>query len=165
MRALVLLGLTFSMGCGDDVRKAPRDSAIDSKLIDGATVDTVMIDGSLVDASPDGPPADAGPDATMADAAPDAFQAVVTVTCANTEPVISTTDGVFSYSGSPVTIAQNTAVKFVMSATHNVVPNTTGSDPGLVVGFATTKCLKFTTTGTFGFHCGPHSFTGSVTVN
>jgi plastocyanin len=39
------------------------------------------------------------------------------------------------------------------------------SDTGLNVGFGETKCLKFTKQGAFGFHCQPHSFTGTVTVN
>ena len=44
-------------------------------------------------------------------------------------------------------------------------PNTTMSDPGLNVGFGATKCLRFTAPGTFGFHCTPHGFAGTVTVN
>jgi plastocyanin len=46
-----------------------------------------------------------------------------------------------------------------------VQPNTqTTTDPGLVVNFSETKCLKFTAAGTYGFYCGPHGFSGTVTV-
>jgi plastocyanin len=40
----------------------------------------------------------------------------------------------------------------------------TTSDSGLHVNFNETKCLKFTKQGTFGFHCGPHGFLGTITV-
>jgi plastocyanin len=52
-----------------------------------------------------------------------------------------------------------------MSTTHNVVPTTTMSDPGLNVPFGGTKCLMFTKPGTFKFKCAPHGFSGTVTVN
>ncbi len=71
----------------------------------------------------------------------------------------------FAYSPMATTINMGQVVKFVMPAEHNVVPNTTMSDPGLMVNFSETKCLRFTQTGTFGFHCAPHGFTGTVTVN
>ena len=63
------------------------------------------------------------------------------------------------------TIQVNGIVRFTMPADHNVVPNTlTTTDPGLTVPFNTTKCLRFTTAGTFGFNCGPHGFAGTIVV-
>jgi plastocyanin len=93
---------------------------------------------------------------------------VVAVSCTGgIAPVatIMTADGTFAYSPNAVTIMQGQVVEFMMSGTHNVVPNTSSSDPGLMVDFGATKCLQFTKTGTFGFHCMPHGFMGTVTVN
>ena len=104
--------------------------------------------------------------AKLADAAIDAPQHVFAITCPPAPAAtIMTNDGAFAYMPNSVTIAQNGIVLFIMSNIHDVVPDATNSDPGLSVGFAESKCLQFTTTGTFGFHCGPHGFTGSVTVN
>jgi len=98
------------------------------------------------------------------DAAP---PTVVGVTCPATPAgTIITTDAVFMYQPTSVSINVGQVVKFTMSATHNVVPDTTdSSDSGLNVDFSATKCLMFTSPGTFHFHCAPHSFEGSVTVN
>lgn len=134
MRSTSRLLLLWCAACGGDDSPAPRDAGTDGKLVD----------------------------ANLVDAAPDAFQSVVTVTCAGTEPTIATSG--FAYSPNTLTINQGEAVKFVMPSSHNVVPSTTGSDPGLSVPFSTTRCLQFNMTGTFGFFCGPHGFTGSVTV-
>jgi len=90
---------------------------------------------------------------------------VVTVDCASVTPAatIMETDGSFAFMPTAATIMQNQAVKFITSTTHNIVPNA-GNDPGLTVPFNTTACLKFTAKGTFMFHCGPHGFQGTVTV-
>ena len=110
------------------------------------------------DSSPNTPDA-----AAPVDAAP---PTVTTVTCpGGTVPTITATDGIdTTYSPSTLLISVGQIVKFTMPSTHNVVPNPTMSDPGLVVGLNATKCLMFSKAGTFGFHCGPHSFVGTVTV-
>src|ERR1700690_366627 len=91
---------------------------------------------------------------------------LVVVDCGSVTPTatIMTNDATMSYAGSPATINMGQVVKFTTSANHNVTPNTSASDPKLSVDFATTKCMMFTSTGTFGFHCSVHGFTGSVTV-
>lgn len=89
----------------------------------------------------------------------------VTPCPATPDATIMTVDSTFMFMPAAVTITQGQVVKFMTSAAHNVVPNTSMSDSGLSVGFAATKCLRFTKAGTFGFHCGPHSFMGTVTVN
>ncbi|HEY5949887.1 MAG TPA: plastocyanin/azurin family copper-binding protein [Kofleriaceae bacterium] len=92
---------------------------------------------------------------------------VVAVTCPTTaDATVMTTNGSFSFMPAATPLALNGVVKFVMSSEHNVVPNTIApmTDPGLMVNFGETKCLKFTAVGTFGFACGPHSFAGTVTV-
>ena len=92
---------------------------------------------------------------------------VVAVTCpATPAATISTLDTQFAYMPTTQSISVGQVVKFSMSATHNVVPNTTNSsDPGLQVNFNETKCLMFTAPGTFHVHGAPHSFEGSVSVN
>ncbi len=97
------------------------------------------------------------------DAAP---ATVVAVACPGAPAAtIITTDALFMYQPMSATINVGQVVKFMMSASHNVVPNTTdSSDPGLMVNFNETKCLMFTAPGTFHFHCAPHSFEGSVVV-
>ena len=91
---------------------------------------------------------------------------VVGVTCpATPDATITVTAGGGAYSPMATTVPLNAIVKFVMTPTHDTKPNTvTTTDPGIVVGFGETKCLKFTATGTFGFYCSAHSFAGTVTV-
>jgi plastocyanin len=97
--------------------------------------------------------------------APAGGNKVVTVDCATVTPAatIMTDDADFKFTPASATISVGSAVKFVMSGSHDVVPNT-GQDAGLNVGLGQTACLKFTAAGTYSFHCGPHGFQGSVTV-
>jgi len=95
-----------------------------------------------------------------------AAPSVTTVTCpaspAATISAVNTTD---AYSPSSATISVDGIVKFVMPSDHDVVAGPSNTiDTGVAVGFSTTKCLKFSKAGTFGFHCGPHAFTGTVVV-
>ena len=93
---------------------------------------------------------------------------VMAVTCPATVPL--TVDApdtdlrfVFTPSNSPLPVGS--IVKFTMHNDHNVAPSLTGpTDPGLMVNFNETKCLMFTHTGTFGFRCVPHGFTGTITI-
>ena len=98
--------------------------------------------------------------------APAGATTVQTVSCAGVTPsaTIMTTDTTFAYSPTSATITQGQVVQFTMSTMHDVVPNT-GGDPGLTAPFNATTCLKFTSPGTFKFHCMPHGFQGTVTVN
>jgi plastocyanin len=102
----------------------------------------------------------------MIDAAIDApppAATVIAVTCpATPAKTITATDGMYSPSSVTITVGQ--VVRFSMPSSHNVAPNSTMSDPGLSVDFSETKCLMFTLKGTFGFHCIPHGFTGTVIV-
>jgi len=68
------------------------------------------------------------------------------------------------YMAKNTTITQGQVVKFVMPNAHNVAP-TAGTDAGVSVGFGETKCLRFTQSGTYGFLCSSHGFTGSIVVN
>jgi plastocyanin len=91
------------------------------------------------------------------------------VTCPATPAAVVMTSG-FAYSPMMTTITQGQIVQFVMPSIHNVVSGHTPADsaiadPGLSVQFNETKCFMFTQTGTYGFHCGPHSFNGTIMVN
>jgi plastocyanin len=90
---------------------------------------------------------------------------VVEVSCTGITPAatVTTSDGSFMFSPESTIITQGQVVQFSNSSIHDVVPDN-GSDPGLRVDFGATKCLRFTQTGRFGFHCRPHGFMGSVTV-
>ena len=90
------------------------------------------------------------------------------ITCpATPDATVTTDDSTMKFMPMATTVGIGGVVKFTTSLTHNVVPGSNGApdtDPGLSVGFNMTKCLMFTHTGTFGFHCGPHGFVGTVTV-
>ena len=91
------------------------------------------------------------------------------VNCAGITPaaMVMTNDANFSFMPAATTITVGQVVKFTTSLSHDVVPNPAAAktDPGIMVGFNSTVCLKFTATGTFGFMCMPHGFVGTVTVN
>jgi plastocyanin len=85
---------------------------------------------------------------------------------ATPDATVTTDDSSFAYMPQMTTITQGQVVKFVTSSTHDVKPNTLqNTDAGLIVGFSQTKCLRFTATGTFGFKCSIHAFTGTIQVN
>jgi plastocyanin len=108
------------------------------------------------------------PDAPAQHDAPGGGATVQMVTCPGTPAATVTTSG-FMYSPTSVTIMQGQVVQFTMPSSHDVVPghvpsDSTISDSGLTVNFSETKCLMFTQTGSYGFHCMPHSFNGTVVV-
>lgn len=103
-----------------------------------------------------------GDDVPADTAAPTSTIEVVTPCTGESAMVI--TDGTFKYQPAATTITAGQIVKFVMDSSHDVAPKTTSDDSGLRVGFGQTKCLKFTTAGTFNFKCTPHGFSGSITV-
>jgi plastocyanin len=151
--ALALASLSTVAACGgDDGGKAHSDApkSIDGKAIDAKPIDAHLADAHLVDAH-------------LIDA-PQAT--VVAVTCPTTPDATVTTSG-FAYMAAQTTISVNQIIKFTMppGTNHDVSPDATGSDPGLHVDFNAIACLQFTHTGTFGFHCSIHGFTGSITVN
>ena len=64
---------------------------------------------------------------------------------------------------SPIGVGQ--VAKFVITAEHFVLPNTLKTtDPALNVGRGRTICFRFNVPGTYGFLCGVHGFTGTITV-
>ena len=109
-----------------------------------------------------------GDDGTTQMDAPMTLSKVQAVTCPTTaDATVMTTATVDAYMPAATTVPNNAVVKFVMASVHDVAPNTVGgatTDPGLVVGFGATKCLKFTAPGTYSFFCEAHGFAGTVTV-
>jgi plastocyanin len=104
--------------------------------------------------------------AKVIDAAPPANK-VTTVTCPTTPAAtVMTTNASNSYMPMATTVPVDGVVRFVNSSEHDVAPNPIAAmtDPGLVVGFGQTKCLKFTQPGTYGFMCSPHGFVGTVSA-
>jgi plastocyanin len=80
--------------------------------------------------------------------------------------MVTTSESTSSYSPMATTITVGQVVKFTTSFTHDVKPNSLShSDPGLLVGFNKTACLKFTAAGVFNFLCSNHGFVGTITVN
>jgi len=64
-----------------------------------------------------------------------------------------------------VTLSVGQVAKFVITSEHFVIPNTlTTTDPALNVKRGETKCFRFDVPGNYGFLCGVHSFTGTITV-
>jgi plastocyanin len=63
------------------------------------------------------------------------------------------------------TINVGQVVKFDITAEHFVLPNTlTTTDSALMVGRGHTTCFRFNVTGSYGFLCGVHGFTGTIVV-
>jgi len=91
---------------------------------------------------------------------------VLTVACPTTaDATITVNTAGTAYMPMATTVPKNAVVKFMLTAMHDAKPNPlTTTDPGIVVGFGETKCLKFTATGTFGFFCTAHSFAGTIAV-
>ncbi len=90
------------------------------------------------------------------------------VTCPATPDATVKTSN-FMYSPVTTTISQGQVVKFMPEIQHNVVPghvpsDSTIADSGLNVTFGGTACFMFTQPGMYGFHCGPHSFNGTIVV-
>lgn len=110
------------------------------------------------------------PDAAAGSGQHDAPPATVQmIACPPAPTAVVMTSG-FMFAPMTTTITQGQIVQFVMPSDHDVVPghvptDSSIADPGLSVNFAETKCLMFTQTGMYGFHCGPHSFNGTIVVN
>jgi plastocyanin len=106
------------------------------------------------------------PSTTKADAAVDSapLPKVVAVTCpVSPAATVRTVEGTDLYMPMSTSISAGGIVRFEMSISHDVAPNTlTTTDPALVVGLGQTKCLQFNQAGTYGFYCTPHGFAGTV---
>lgn len=107
-----------------------------------------------------------GGSSSAADAAPDvAITPVVTLSDCPAAVAATIEDSPTMFIPKATTINKGQTVKFMITAEHFVLPNTlTTTDPALNVARGETKCFRFNTVGTYGFLCGVHGFTGTVTV-
>ena len=97
---------------------------------------------------------------------PDAEVSSVTeVDCASATIAQTITTSGFAYSPSSATISAGEVVEFTPQAGHDVQSGNPGSPDGLfTVSLAGQGCFRFDDPGTYPFHCGPHQFAGSLTV-
>lgn len=146
LRLLGCLSLfTAVAACGgDDTSTPPIDAAGNP---DGASIDSPTVT----------------PDAASPDAAPSVVQEVA---CAGASIASTVTTLGSSYSITQASVPLNSVVQFTMPGSHNAVSGETAgtADGQFLVNFGETKCLRFTAAATYGFFCGPHQFTGSITV-
>jgi len=100
------------------------------------------------------------------DATPDAPPVPVTALSSCPASVAATIeDSPTAFIPNAVTIGVGDVVRFDITAEHFVLPNTlVPTDPELRVARGETKCFRFDVPGTYGFLCGVHSFTGTITV-
>ena len=107
-----------------------------------------------------------GSGTTTVDAAPDA-PVVPVLALASCPAAVDATvqDTPTAFLPKDSTIPRTGVVKFVITAEHFVLPNTlVNTDDALMVSRGQTKCFQFNVTGTYGFLCGAHGFTGTITV-
>jgi len=97
---------------------------------------------------------------TDPDAAP-VTSDVTEVSCGGATIAATITTTGFNYSPTSATISVGEIVQFSPSSTSHDV---NGDDPGLTVGLGGDKCFSFDAAGTYGFHCTPHGFQGSIVV-
>jgi plastocyanin len=106
-----------------------------------------------------------GSSSVSVDASPDAPIPVVELSSCPMLVAATIIDSPTMFIPKTVTIPAGEVVKFTITAEHFVLPNTlTTTDPALNIGRGQTKCFEFNVPGTYGFLCGVHSFTGTITV-
>jgi plastocyanin len=99
------------------------------------------------------------------DAPAEAPAAVVTLSACPPTVDATITDSAVAFVPTATTVRHRAIVEFMITAEHFVLPNThVMTDPALMVDRGETKCFQFNTQGTYGFLCGVHGFTGTITV-
>lgn len=145
--------LSFVLSCSAWIALAACGSS-SSTNVDAAPPPAVDAAAPAVDAAR---AIDAAP---PIDAAPLPTGVATEVTCADFPSAPTVTTPGFAYTPNHTSIPVGGVVKFTMSDEHDVASSTMG----LKVAFSATKCLKFATAGTYTFHCTPHGFIGTITV-
>ena len=106
-----------------------------------------------------------GGSSASVDAMPDAVVPVIALESCPAVVDASITDTPTAFVPKDTTVGRTGIVKFVITSEHFVIPNTlTTTDPAFNVARGETKCFKMMVKGTFGFLCGVHGFTGTITV-
>jgi len=106
-----------------------------------------------------------GGSTTTADATIDAPAPVIAMSsCPNVVDAVIM-DSPTTFVPKETTVGRGGIVKFDITSEHFVLPNTlVPTDSLLNVARGETKCFKFMVSGTYGFLCGVHGFTGTITV-
>jgi plastocyanin len=106
-----------------------------------------------------------GGTSTAPDAMPDAPVPVITLASCPSVVDVTIQDSPTMFIPKETTLGRGGIAKFVITSEHFVIPNTlVNTDPALNVARGETKCFKFMVTGTYGFLCGVHGFTGTITI-
>lgn len=106
-----------------------------------------------------------GDDGTPSSDAAVNLPAVQKATCPSAPSMISAT-GPGDFVPVATALQVGGIVKFVVSYSHDVVPDTSvNTDPLIDVGPFEGTCLQFNQVGTFGFKCTVDNHTGTITVN
>ena len=107
-----------------------------------------------------------GGETTTIDAAPpDAPVPVITLQSCPSVVDATVMDSPTMFIPNQITLGRGGIVKFVITSEHFVMPNTlVSTDDALHVARGETKCFKFMVSGSYGFLCGVHGFTGTITI-
>jgi plastocyanin len=107
----------------------------------------------------------AGEMSSSIDAMPDAVVPIITLSSCPAVVDATITDTPTAFVPRDTTVGRTGIVEFVITSEHFVLPNTlVATDAALNVGRGETKCFKMMVKGTYGFLCGVHGFTGTITV-
>ena len=87
--------------------------------------------------------------------------AVTAIDCASASPAVTVTTPGFRFEPQSSTIDAGQVVKFDPAEGHDVASDVAGQ---FSVSLGGAACFRFDQAGTFGFHCRPHGFTGSIEV-
>lgn len=92
----------------------------------------------------------------------DASSSTVTrVNCGGATIAATVTAPGFAFTPMSSTITTGQIVQFDMPSSHNAVSDTAGL---FRADFNAATCYRFDAVGSYGFHCEPHSFTGTIVV-
>jgi len=107
-----------------------------------------------------------GSESSTPDAAPpDAPVPVITLSSCPNVVDATVQDSPTMFIPKETTLGRGGIAKFVITSEHFVIPNTlVNTDLALNVARGETKCFKFMVSGTYGFLCGVHGFTGTITI-
>lgn len=85
---------------------------------------------------------------------------VARVDCAGATIAATVTAPGFAFEPMATMISVGQVVQFTMPVAHNAVSN----DGLFTAGFNASTCFRFDAARSYTFHCEPHSFTGTITV-
>lgn len=90
-----------------------------------------------------------------------ASSTVSQVTCGGATIAATVTAPGFAFTPMSSTISVGQIVQFDMPSSHNAVSDSSGL---FRADFNASTCFRFDAAGSYGFHCEPHAFTGTIVV-